>query len=156
MGQLAGGAGLTYLLLRRLNEYLTYVFVGPRPRGGTSAAEATELERRAYMAPRDEPWSADELRRFDGTGDDEVGPILIGADGLVFNAGKARKFYGPGREYHIMAGRDASRLLAKSLTEEESEEERARPLSLAEQAVLSAWVFSFKQKYDVVGVLEST
>ena len=151
--ELAGGAGVIYILLRKLNDYLTYVFVGPRPRGGTSAAEASELERLAYMAPREEPWTVDELRRFDGTGDDEKGPILLAADGLVFNVGKARKFYGPGCEYHIMAGRDASRLLGKTLTEEESEEERKRPLSIAEQAVLSAWVFSFKQKYAVVGVL---
>lgn len=140
-------AGAMFLALQWLYKYLTAILVGPRPRGGISAFEASDLERLSYMPPRDEPWTLEELRKYDGSGDGQKGPILLAAGGLVFNVGKARNFYGPKGEYHIMAGRDASRFLAKTITEEESGEEAMQPLSMAERAVLAAWVFSFKQKY---------
>ncbi|KAJ1622830.1 hypothetical protein T492DRAFT_1059691 [Pavlovales sp. CCMP2436] len=52
-----------------------------------------------------------------------------------------------------MAGRDASRLLAKMRTAEESEAEAAQPLSLAEHVVLAGWLFTLRNKYDQVGQL---
>eukprot|EP00966_Prymnesium_polylepis_P245770 5685110-Prymnesium_polylepis.1 len=104
--ELAGGAGLASLGLRWLYGYLTVTLVGPRPRGGTLPADVTELERLAHMEPREVPWSAEELAAYDGSSD-ATGPILLGAGGLVFNVGKARRFYGPGAEYSTMAGRDA-------------------------------------------------
>ena len=53
-----------------------------------------------------------------------------------------------------MAGRDATRLLAKQKLEEETEEEMAVALSLAERATLAGWLLTFKSKYEVVGKLE--
>ncbi|KAL1518729.1 hypothetical protein AB1Y20_003015 [Prymnesium parvum] len=149
---LACGLATLSALPRLIQWYLTKTFVGPRPRGGTRRAEAARGEELAYLQPRETPWSVEELRLYDGT-QDEAGPILLALDGLVFNVGKARSFYGPSGEYRMMAGRDASRLFAKTMTEEETEEEAGKPLSLAERATLAAWVFSFKRKYDVVGTL---
>ena len=105
----------------------------------------------AFVQPR-EFWRAEELAAYDGTDGDD-GPILLAADGLVFNVGSARKFYGPGGEYAVMAGKDASRHLGKNSVEEETEAERAVPLNIAERASLGAWLFSFKNKYDLVGRL---
>jgi membrane-associated progesterone receptor component len=94
------------------------------------------------------------LAEFDGTDEDEDGPMLFAADGLVFNVWKGRNFYGPGGEYHIFAGRDATRLLAKTILEEEEPEALLLPLNIAEKAALAGWMYTFKNKYEVVGRLE--
>ncbi len=62
------------------------------------------LAKRARLAHLDakETWTLDELKRFDGS--DENGPILLAADGIVYNVWKGRHFYGKGCEYAIFAG----------------------------------------------------
>ncbi|KAL3816043.1 hypothetical protein ACHAXA_010348 [Cyclostephanos tholiformis] len=115
-------------------------------------AHREELERLAYIEPR-EVWREEELRSYDGSGD-ESGPILMAVKGDVFNVWKGRNFYGAGGEYHIMAGRDATRFLAKNRLEEESDEEKSVDLNIAERANLEAWYWTIKNKYQLVGSLE--
>jgi membrane-associated progesterone receptor component len=121
--------------------------------------QAREEERRrlAHVEPRaldgSEPWTEAELAPFDGKQDID-GPILIGCNGKVYNVWKGRHFYGPGAEYQIFAGRDATRLLAKFRTEEEDAESLAKPLTIAERATLEGYVWTFKDKYQLVGTLE--
>eukprot|EP00929_Paragymnodinium_shiwhaense_P055333 TRINITY_DN27728_c0_g2_i1.p1 TRINITY_DN27728_c0_g2~~TRINITY_DN27728_c0_g2_i1.p1 ORF type:complete len:288 (-),score=61.59 TRINITY_DN27728_c0_g2_i1:69-881(-) len=110
-----------------------------------------ERARKAYVAPREE-WTEEDLKPYDGTQDPD-GPILIGVDGIVLNVWKGRQFYMPGAEYHIFAGRDATRLLARGLLEEEKPEEAERPLNIAEKAQLETWKFTLTSKYDNVGKL---
>jgi predicted heme/steroid binding protein len=112
-----------------------------------------EMKRLAHIEPRDEPWKEHELKAFDGTQDPD-GPILVAAAGKVYNVWKGRHFYGPGGEYSIFAGRDATRLLGKFRTEEEDEESLKKPLTMAERATLEGYLWTFKDKYDVVGTLE--
>ncbi|KAL3941035.1 MAG: hypothetical protein SGBAC_004541 [Bacillariaceae sp.] len=129
-------------------------------------AYAAEKARKAYVEPKDY-WTLDELAEYNGypldpqkvSDDDEFaldyeGPRLLAADGLVFNVWKGRNFYGPGGEYHLFAGRDATRLLAKTIVREETAEEASKPLSIAERAALAGWMFTLKNKYDVVGKLQ--
>ena len=73
----------------------------------------------------------------------------------VFNVWKGRHFYAPDGPYHSMAGRDATRQLAKNRLDDDEDypPDDGAPLTLAEEAALQAWVFSFKNKYDVVGPL---
>jgi membrane-associated progesterone receptor component len=111
-----------------------------------------ERARLAYIEPK-EYWTEAELAPYDGSRDED-GPILIAADGSVFNVYKGRNFYLPGCEYHIFAGRDATRLLARNKLEEETEEEAKRPLNIGERAYLATWIYTFKGKYDIVGKLE--
>lgn len=111
-----------------------------------------ERAKRAYIEPK-EYWTEAELAPYDGS-QDEDGPILMAADGLVFNVYKGRNFYLPGCEYHIFAGRDATRLLAKNKLEEETEEEAKKPLNMADRAFLATWMYTFKGKYDIVGKLK--
>ena len=116
---------------------------------------AQEQFAKYYIEPRDRGeglWSLDEIAPYDGTNDDN--PILFAADGYIFNVSKGRGFYSEGCEYHIFAGRDATRLLAKSKLEEETPEEAAIPLNIAERATLAGWIYTFKGKYDIVGRLE--
>lgn len=117
-------------------------------------AQRAEREQLAYIEPRD-VWTKAELAKFDGTDDPtERGPLLFAADGNVYNVWKGRHFYGPGCEYHIFAGRDATRLLAKTKLEEETPEEEKAPLNIAERAALAGWIYTFRGKYDVVGKLQ--
>jgi membrane-associated progesterone receptor component len=98
------------------------------------AEEAARLElrrMRASIEPKDS-WTAAELAAYDGT--DYDGPILLGADGLVFNVWKGRHFYAPDGPYHAMAGKDASRQLAKNRLDDDEDypEDDGKPLTLAE------------------------
>lgn len=117
----------------------------------TNKATVAERERLAYIEPK-EFWTEEELSPYDGS--DETGPLLFAADGAVFNVWKGRHFYGPGCEYHIFAGRDATRLLARQKLEEETEGEVKVGLNVAEKATLQGWIYTFKSKYEVVGKLE--
>ena len=81
------------------------------------------------------------LRRYDGAADPD-GPLLIAVDGKVYNCWKGRHFYLPGAEYAIFAGRDATRLLARSLLEEEPDEQAARPITTAEKAALTRTIWT--------------
>lgn len=113
-------------------------------------SKSVEVTSPAYLPPR-ELWTRRELACFDGSDGDD-GPILLAADGRVFNVAPARRLYGPGGEYHLLvAGGDATRYLARNSVEPESEESARRPLNVAERAALGAWLFSFSQKYDEVG-----
>lgn len=117
-----------------------------------AALETLEREarwKRASITPKDE-WTLEELKFYDGS-NDLKGPLLIAVDGGVYNCHKGRHFYGPGCEYHIFAGRDATRLLAKGILEEETAVEK--PLSYVERAALAGWLLTFKAKYEFVGRL---
>jgi membrane-associated progesterone receptor component len=108
----------------------------------------------AYLPPsQDTLWTRDEIAAFDGKRGDT--PLLVVADNLVFNVASARHLYGPGAEYAAMAGNDATRMLAKNTLKPETGLEEVAPLTMAEQAALGVWVWSFKRKYDVVGKLAS-
>jgi membrane-associated progesterone receptor component len=93
-----------------------------------------ERERRARIEPRD-IWTVDDLKQYNGE-EYESGPILLAVKGDVFNVWKGRNFYGEGGEYHVMAGRDATRFLAKNRLEEEREDESRLELNIAERANL--------------------
>jgi predicted heme/steroid binding protein len=108
-----------------------------------------QRDKLAYIEPKP-VWTLDELSQYDGK-DDESGPILLAVKGDVFNVYKGRNFYGPGGEYHIMAGRDATRFLAKNRLEEESEEELGVDLNVGERANLEVSVLGI---YAAVSCLQ--
>eukprot|EP00985_Skeletonema_marinoi_P003735 scaffold1616_cov173-Skeletonema_marinoi.AAC.7 len=115
--------------------------------------EALQREREslAFVQPKDE-WLEEELSAYNGE-NNESGPILLAVKGDVFNVWKGRNFYGPGAEYHIMAGRDATRFLAKNKLEEETKEEKKIELNIAERANLEVWYWTIRNKYQFVGNL---
>mmetsp|Transcript_29437 Transcript_29437/g.25141 ORF Transcript_29437/g.25141 Transcript_29437/m.25141 type:complete len:86 (-) Transcript_29437:30-287(-) len=69
--------------------------------------------------PEKEGWTVDELKAYDGSGET---PILIGVKGRVYNVWTKAALYGPGGGYHIFAGRDASRLLAKGILKDSEDD----------------------------------
>ena len=160
-GATALGLAVTALLLLGVVPlgcwlaYEMYVIDLRKQRSGTGSAKSRGVEpgSAAYVRPR-QAWRLDELQAYDGSRSED-GPILLAADGQVFNVARARHLYGPGGEYGVMGGADASRYLARNSVDPETPEEAAVSLSLVERASLSAWVFSLQQKYDVVGRLAS-
>ena len=107
----------------------------------------------AYVRPQ-ECWTPSELARFAGDLRED-GPILVAVDGLVYNVASARHLYGPGGEYEVMAGTDATRSLARNSIEPENPEQARAALNLAQRASLAAWKAVFARKYDAVGRLVS-
>lgn len=115
---------------------------------GPGKSRSVDPTSQAYVAPR-ELWRLSEIAPYDGSDGDD-GPVLLAANSLVFNVARARNMYGPGAEYEVMGGADATRNLARNSVEPQSDDEL---LNLAERASLGAWVFSLQQKYDCVGRL---
>ena len=74
----------------------------------------------------------------------------------VFNVSvsNGREFYGHDGCYRALAGRDASRLLAKGRLEPESAAEAAEPLRRDELETLREWRELFEFKYVRLGPLE--
>ena len=64
-----------------------------------------------------------------------------------------RDFYGSGGCYQGLAGRDASRLLAKGILFEESEDEAIKPLSQDEEEAMCQWLEHYQHKYEYLGPL---
>jgi membrane-associated progesterone receptor component len=108
-------------------------------------------------------WTADELRRHDGSATDlpegyASGPIYIGADDKVFDMSFGGvSFYGPGGPYHKFAGRDASRALAlMSLDEKDLENPSVDDCTEKQLNTMQEWIKTFEQRkmYPVVGRLQ--
>ena len=101
------------------------------------------LEALSFALPK-RAYSESELREYNG--EEEGQPILLAADGRVFNVSRGYEFYGREGCYHALAGRDASRLLAKGILEAETEEQAAQPLQRYELATLSQWAEHYQTK----------
>ena len=95
-----------------------------------------------------------ELNEFDG---EKQKQIYLAIKGHVFDVSKSPHYYGKKGAYGIFRGRDASRGLAKNITDglEFSLDERdpCSNLSEEENASLKEWFQFFKGKYEHVGYL---
>jgi len=99
------------------------------------------------LEPRE--WRPEELGAFDGS--DPGRPILIAVDGEVFNVWRGRDFYGQEGAYNAFAGRDATRLLAKYIVNDD--EDDGQPLNSMDIETLNGWKDLFRSKYDCAGSL---
>lgn len=104
-----------------------------------------------------------ELEQFKGSGPVPEGrihsPIYVGVRGVVYDVSfGGYEMYCEGSSYHVFAGRDASRGLAKmSLSPEDSTSSDLSDLSPAQLKTLDEWVnkFAVVRKYPVVGSIAS-
>lgn len=67
-----------------------------------------------------------------------------------------RIFYGPGGPYHLFAGKDASRALAKMSFEEKDLTGDISGLGVFELEALQDWEYKFMSKYVKVGTLKKS
>ncbi|DAZ93935.1 TPA: hypothetical protein N0F65_012881 [Lagenidium giganteum] len=119
-------------------------------------AQAAALARQAKQKAERESikrkyLTLNELRGFNG---EEGKPIYIALLDEVYDVSAKRDFYGPGEGYHLFAGRDASRSLAKmSFEKEDLDTEDLSDLGFMDNETLQDWVmkFSVYNHYPNVG-----
>ncbi|CAK9141331.1 unnamed protein product [Ilex paraguariensis] len=90
-----------------------------------------------------------QLKQYDGT--DPSKPLYVAVKGRIFDVTEGMSFYGPGKDYSMFAGKDASRALAKMSKNEEDVCASLEGLSEKEIGVLNDWEKKFEAKYPVVG-----
>ncbi|XVF48241.1 hypothetical protein PTKIN_Ptkin03bG0174200 [Pterospermum kingtungense] len=90
-----------------------------------------------------------QLSQFNGS--EPSKPIYLAINGRVYDVTAGKSFYGPGGDYALFAGKDASRALAKMSKNEEDVCPNLDGLSEKEMGVLNDWVKKFEAKYPVVG-----
>ncbi|RLN97182.1 hypothetical protein BBJ28_00007130, partial [Nothophytophthora sp. Chile5] len=120
------------------------------------AYEAAKERQAALKAEREKPiarrfFTLEELLPFNGEKDQ---PIYIGVLDEVYDVSRKRDFYGPGEGYHLFAGREASRALAKmSFEKEDLDSADLSDLSYMDKEALQDWVmkFSVYNSYPNVG-----
>ncbi|KAI5805939.1 cytochrome b5-like heme/steroid binding domain-containing protein [Geopyxis carbonaria] len=98
--------------------------------------------------PKDDPITVDQLAKCDGS--DPSKPVYVAIKGTVFDV-SGNKSYVPGGSYHIFAGKDASRALAKSSVQAEDAVAQWSDLSDKEKGVLADWYTFFSKRYNIVG-----
>ncbi|KAK1620530.1 hypothetical protein QYE76_026047 [Lolium multiflorum] len=95
--------------------------------------------------------TAAQLSAYDGS--DASKPIYVAIRGKVYDVSAGRGFYGPGGDYAVFAGREASRALAKMSKDTADVSGDLAGLSDKELGVLADWEKKFLAKYPVVGRL---
>ena len=94
-------------------------------------------------------WTLEEISEFNGQDDSK--PILMGIEGKVYEVSKGRDYYGKDGGYKNLAGRDASRMLAKNILD--PKKDNMAPLTDSEKQQLKQWKEFFDNKYPIVGKL---
>ena len=122
-------------------------------RSWRSTQEQQALEERMHVPFRHEGWEIEELAAYDGTSFPDK-PILLAADGRVYNVWRGAHFYAAGKTYNAFAGTDCTRMLAKHILTPETAAEAAEPLSNAALGELAGWISTFELKYTMVGRLK--
>ncbi|EPS63082.1 hypothetical protein M569_11706 [Genlisea aurea] len=93
--------------------------------------------------------TARQLVAYDGS--DPSKPIYVAIKGKIYDVTAGRNFYGVGGDYHLFAGKDASRALAKMSKDESDVVPDLDGLTEKEIGVLEDWERKFQAKYPVVG-----
>nr|GLL32766.1 probable steroid-binding protein 3 [Ipomoea trifida]GMD26309.1 probable steroid-binding protein 3 [Ipomoea batatas]GME21630.1 probable steroid-binding protein 3 [Ipomoea batatas] len=95
--------------------------------------------------------TAQQLKEYDGT--DPSKPIYVAIKSRIFDVTAGKSFYGPGGDYSIFAGKDASRALAKMSKNADDVSPSLEGLSDKEIGVLTDWEKKFEAKYPIVGTV---
>ncbi|KAI0392054.1 cytochrome b5-like heme/steroid binding domain-containing protein [Xylariaceae sp. FL0594] len=100
--------------------------------------------------PKDDPITLEELAQCNGL---EGRKTYVAIKGKVYDV-TGNKAYQEGGAYHVLAGKDASRALAKMSTKLEDAKPEWQDLSEKEKGTLNDWVTFFSKRYNVVGVVQ--
>jgi len=115
----------------------------------TSATTMMQPARTDLPPPKDDPFTQEELKAFDGTNPDQ--PIYVAIKGTVFDVTRKRDTYGKGGSYSLFAGKDASRALGLSSLKPEDAVPDWSTLEEKERKTLDDWHSFFTKRYAVVG-----
>lgn len=136
---------VTYALITWVPQMICYV------KRQTKRIEEDEEPKTAKKQLEPKYYSVELLKTFDGT---DGNPIFIAIKGKIYDVSERSDFYGPGAGYHLFAGRDATRALAKmSFEPSELESDDFDDLKFMERETLRDWImkFEYMKHYPVVG-----
>ncbi|KAF7954296.1 hypothetical protein EAE96_005425 [Botrytis aclada] len=100
--------------------------------------------------PKYDPIPVEELAKCNGFDSDKC---YVAIKGKVYDV-TGNKAYLPGGAYHVFAGHDASRALAKTSTKADDVSSEWFDLDDKEKGVLDDWNTFFSKRYNVVGLVE--
>jgi len=106
-------------------------------------------ERTDLAPPKNDPFTLEQLKEFDGKDPDK--PVYISIKGTVFDVTRKRDTYGPGGSYSIFAGKDGSRGLGLSSLKPEDAVPDWSTLEEKDRKVLDDWHAFFTKRYNIVG-----
>ncbi|KAG8349000.1 Cytochrome b5 like Heme Steroid binding domain [Trypanosoma vivax] len=113
----------------------------------TDASGAVGASIRPVEPIKKQAFNAESLSVYDGVQNRD---IYVSVKETVYEV--APQFYGPGESYHVYAGKEISRCLAKcDLTGTEANKHWLPGTSQEELGKLEKWVSVFETKYPVVG-----
>ncbi|XP_047467206.1 neudesin [Mugil cephalus] len=99
-------------------------------------------------------FTEEELKRYDGS--EEGQPIYMAIKGVVFDVTKGKEFYGKGAPYNALAGKDATRAVAKmSLNAADLTSDTTGLTEQQLQSLDSVFEGTYKTKYPIVGYTAS-
>ncbi|KAI5858177.1 cytochrome b5 [Durotheca rogersii] len=100
--------------------------------------------------PKDDIISLEELAKADGSAGQKA---YVAIKGKIYDV-SANKAYREGGSYHVFAGKDASRALAKTSTKADDVRPEWEDLGEKEKQTLSDWDTFFSKRYNVIGILQ--
>ena len=80
--------------------------------------------------------------------------IYVAVKGTVFDVTRNQESYGPDKGYHVFAGKDASRALARTSLDPQDVQPEYEDLPETDLKVLDDWYSFFLQRYNIVGKVE--
>ncbi|KAG2132592.1 cytochrome b5 [Suillus cothurnatus] len=123
--------------------------VNPQPEEKKSLKTIMQPPRDDLDPPKDDPFTLDQLKQFDGS--DSSKPIYVSIKGTVFDVTRKSDVYGPGKAYNIFAGKDGSKGLGMSSLKPEDAVPDYSDLPENEKNVLNDWFLFFQKRYNIVG-----
>ena len=104
--------------------------------------------------------TAEELAEYDGrplASKDERAPLYLSIHGRVYDVTAGKAFYGPGRSYHALVGKDASRAFCTGCLAPECLISSLEGLTEAQRREADAWIelYEHHDKYKLVGRLRA-
>jgi membrane-associated progesterone receptor component len=116
--------------------------------------DTTLTDEELFPEPEEVPskvFSHAELVQYDGKQRSE---IYVAVKGIVYDLSAGAAMYGPGGNYEVFAGRDASYALAKMSKNPQDLDRPTDNLSADAKAMLAHWLQTFQSKYRIVGRFE--
>ncbi|KAJ3931259.1 MAG: cytochrome b5-like heme/steroid binding domain-containing protein [Lentinula lateritia] len=101
------------------------------------------------LPPKDDPFTLEELKKYDGTV--EGMPIYVSIKGDVFEVTHRSDVYGAGKSYNIFAGTDGSKGLGMSSLKAEHAVPDYSGLDEKDMKTLNDWHAFFLKRYNIVG-----
>nr|ODN96688.1 hypothetical protein L204_03397 [Cryptococcus depauperatus CBS 7855] len=115
----------------------------------TGQTSSTKTEEKGKMAPLDDPITSAQLAQHDGS--DPSKPIYVAIKGKVFDVSPRAEMYGPGKGYHVFAGKDGSKGLGMSSLDPKDAVADFSTLNETQLNTLNQWESFFEKRYNVVG-----